>query len=91
MALERYDEPEPVNLGSGFEITIRDLAQQIAEVVGFQGRILWDTTKPNGQPRRALDVTRAERAFGFRAVVPFGEGLARTVRAYRSALVAATA
>src|SRR5438034_10816121 len=56
LALERYDEPEPVNLGSGFEITIRDLAQQIAEVVGFQGRILWDTTKPNGQPRRALDV-----------------------------------
>jgi GDP-L-fucose synthase len=91
LALERYDEPEPVNLGSGSEITIRDLAQRIAEFVGFRGRIHWDTTKPNGQPRRALDVSRAERAFGFRATVPFNEGLARTVAAYRSALVTATA
>jgi GDP-L-fucose synthase len=85
-ALERYDEPEPVNLGSGQEITIRDLAEQLAMIIGFSGRIVWDSSKPNGQPRRALDVTRAERAFGFRATVPFDVGLARTVRSYQSVL-----
>jgi GDP-L-fucose synthase len=90
-ALERYDEPDPVNLGAGNEITIRDLAERIAKIIGFRGRIVWDASKPNGQPRRALDVTRAERAFGFRATVPFDDGLARTVKFYQSALSSARA
>jgi GDP-L-fucose synthase len=83
LAAERYDDPEPVNLGSGFEISIRDLAERIAAQTGFQGRIVWDTSKPNGQPRRRLGTGRAERAFGFRATTPFEEGLARTVEWYR--------
>jgi len=67
LATERYDKPEPVNLGSGQEISINDLANLIKKLTGYQGAIIWDTTKPNGQPRRLLDVTRAEREFGFRA------------------------
>lgn len=90
-ALERYDEPDPVNLGAGFEISIKDLAERIARIVGFGGQILWDTTKPNGQPRRALDVAKAEREFGFRARVPFDVGLERTVRYYEAALANAVA
>ena len=78
-AAERYDSPEPVNLGSGMEISIRDLAQKIAELVGFRGRIEWDTAQPNGQPRRRLDVSRAEREFGFSAKTSFDEGLRRTI------------
>jgi GDP-L-fucose synthase len=78
-AAERYDGPEPVNLGSGMEISIRDLAQKIAELVGFRGRIEWDTAQPNGQPRRRLDVSRAEKEFGFRAKTSFDEGLRRTI------------
>jgi len=78
-AAERYDSPEPVNLGSGMEISIRDLAQKIAELVGFRGRIEWDTAQPNGQPRRRLDVSRAEKEFGFRAKTSFDEGLRRTI------------
>ncbi|MHB8761374.1 MAG: GDP-L-fucose synthase family protein [Coriobacteriia bacterium] len=78
-AAERYDGPEPVNLGSGMEISIRDLAETIARHTGFQGRIVWDTTKPNGQPRRMLDVSRAKRCFGFQATTPFEEGLRKTV------------
>jgi GDP-L-fucose synthase len=85
LAGERYDDPEPVNLGSGEEIAIRDLAELVADVTGFDGEIVWDTTKPNGQPRRRLDVTRAERFFGFRARTPFREGLERTVAWYRTA------
>lgn len=77
-AAERFDRPEPVNLGSGMEISIRDLAQKIAELVGFRGRIKWDTAQPNGQPRRRLDVSRAEKEFGFRAKTSFDEGL-RTI------------
>jgi GDP-L-fucose synthase len=91
LALERYDEPDPVNLGSGHEISIRDLAEQIAKVIGFRGRIVWDPSKPNGQPRRALDVTKAERAFGFRATVPFEVGLVQTVKSYQSVLASARA
>jgi GDP-L-fucose synthase len=82
MAAERYEGGEPVNLGSGREIGIRDLAQAIAEKVRYTGRIVWDTTKPSGQPRRLLDVSRAEMHFGFRAATPFDEGLARTIAWY---------
>ncbi len=78
-ATERYDDSEPVNIGAGFEISIRDLATKIAALAGYEGRITWDTTKPNGQPRRCLDVSRAERGFGFRAQTTFDEGLRKTV------------
>jgi GDP-L-fucose synthase len=81
-ATEKYDRPEPVNLGSGVEIGIRDLAEKIAQITGFHGAIRWDTAQPNGQPRRCLDVTRAEREFGFRAHTSFDEGLRRTVEWY---------
>ncbi len=84
LAAERYDGEEPVNLGTGQEISIRDLAQVIAEEVGFLGKIIWDATKPNGQPRRCLDVSRAEKLFGFRAACTFREGIRRTVRWYIS-------
>jgi len=83
-ATERYNAPAPVNLGSGNEITIRELAERVAHATGYHGRITWDTTKPNGQPRRALDVSRAEREFGFRAGTAFEEGLRRTVEWYRA-------
>jgi GDP-L-fucose synthase len=79
LATERYDGSEPVNLGTGEEIPIRDLAQMIAKEVGFSGSIVWDTTKPNGQPRRCLDVSRAEKYFGFRARCGLDEGIAKTV------------
>lgn len=84
LAAERYNGAEPFNLGSGMEIRIKDLAELIARVTGFQGRIVWDTSKPNGQPRRALDTSRAERYFGFRAQMPFEEGLRRTVEWYKA-------
>ena len=79
LATERYDDTEPVNLGSGREIAMRDLAAQIAALVGFPGRIVWDTSKPNGQPRRCLDVSRAATAFDWRAEMEFAEGLKRTI------------
>jgi GDP-L-fucose synthase len=84
MAAEAYSGAEPVNLGAGFEITIRGLTELIAKLMGFTGRILWDPNKPDGQPRRCLDTSRAERLFGFRAQVPFEEGLNRTIEWYRS-------
>jgi GDP-L-fucose synthase len=74
-----YDGLEPVNLGAGFEITIKDLVEKIRGLVGYEGRIIWDTTKPDGQPRRQLDTSRAQQLFGFKAVVGFDEGLRRTV------------
>ncbi len=83
LASEHYNQPDPVNLGSGFEISIKDLSETIADLVGFKGRIGWDTSKPNGQPRRALDITRAEQSFGFKAQVNFEEGLRRTIDWYR--------
>lgn len=86
LAAERYDKPEPVNLGAGFEITIRDLTEKIAKLCGFTGKIRWDTTQPNGQPRRSLDTSRAEREFGFRAKVRFEEGLKETIEWYRKAV-----
>ena len=85
LAAELYDGAEPVNLGTGEEISIADLAGLIAELTGYAGEIGWDTTEPNGQPRRRLDTTRAEERFGFRAAVPLREGLARTVAWYRTA------
>ena len=83
-AARLYDDPEPVNLGSGREITIRELAETIAELTGFSGELVWDTSKPNGQPRRRLDVSRAEERFGFRARTDFREGLERTIAWYRA-------
>jgi GDP-L-fucose synthase len=83
MGAEKYDGPEAVNLGAGFEIKIRDLVETIARLMGFTGEIRWDATKPDGQPRRCLDVSRAEKLFGFRAQVGFQEGLRRTIEWYR--------
>jgi GDP-L-fucose synthase len=82
LAAERYNGPEPVNLGAGFEITIKDLVQLIAELTEFDGEITWDTTKPDGQPRRCLDVSRAEQEFGFQAKTDFRVGLKKTVGWY---------
>jgi GDP-L-fucose synthase len=90
LAAERYDGAEPVNVGTGEEVSIRELAETIAELSGFEGEILWDTSMPNGQPRRRLDTTRARELFGFEARTPLREGLERTIAWYRSA-VAATA
>jgi GDP-L-fucose synthase len=85
LAAEHYDGAEPVNLGTGAEISIRELAQLVADVTGFDGRITWDRSMPNGQPRRSLDSSRAEELFDFRARTPLREGLERTVAWYRSA------
>jgi GDP-L-fucose synthase len=84
LAAERYDGGDPVNLGAAREISIRDLAELIADVTGFEGSITWDTTKPNGQPRRSVDGSRARELFGFEAHTPLREGLERTVSWYRS-------
>jgi GDP-L-fucose synthase len=82
LATERYNKPEPVNLGAGMEITIRDLVSLIQELTHYSGYIHWDTSKPDGQPKRSLDVSRAEKEFGFRATMPFREGLRRTIAWY---------
>jgi len=82
LATQRYDKADPVNLGSGMEISIRDLATIIAEMTGFKGKILWDANQPNGQPRRRLDVSRAENEFGFRAATSFEKGLRKTIDWY---------
>jgi len=84
LATERYDKPDPVNVGSGHEISIRDLATKIAALTDFRGQIVWDASKPNGQPRRCLDVTRAVAEFGFRAQTDFDQGLRQTIAYYRS-------
>jgi GDP-L-fucose synthase len=83
LAAERYDGPEPVNLGNGVETSIRETADLVAEAVGFAGRIVWDTSMPNGQPRRSLDASRARELFGFEARTQLRDGLARTVAWYR--------
>ncbi|HYI11705.1 MAG TPA: GDP-L-fucose synthase [Thermoanaerobaculia bacterium] len=83
LAAERYEAADPVNLGSGEERSIAEIAGLIAAKTGFGGRIVWDSSKPNGQPRRALDTSRAAEAFGFRAATPFAEGLARTIAWWR--------
>lgn len=84
LASERYDGVEPVNLGAGFEMTICDLLEVVAELTNFKGAIYWDTTKPDGQPRRKLDVSRANELFGFHATTDFREGLRRTIAWYES-------
>jgi GDP-L-fucose synthase len=89
LAAEKYNKSDPVNLGSGNEISIKDLAEKIARLTGFEGRLVWDTTQPNGQPRRGLDTSRAAREFGFRAAVDFEEGLRRTIAWYRETRQAA--
>jgi GDP-L-fucose synthase len=86
LAAERYDGPEPVNLGAGKEISIRELAELIAELTGYTGRIVWDTERPNGQPRRSVDATRARELFGFEARTPLRAGIERTVAWYRAAV-----
>jgi GDP-L-fucose synthase len=87
-AAEHFNGPDPVNLGVGHEITIRDLATTIARLTGYEGEIVWDATKPDGQPRRALDTTRARDAFGFTAATSFEDGLKRTIAWYESRLLA---
>ncbi|MGI6740978.1 MAG: GDP-L-fucose synthase family protein [Brevefilum sp.] len=82
LATERYNKSDPVNLGSGFEISIKDLVQMIARMTGFEGELVWDTTKPNGQPRRALDTSRAKQEFDFEARTDFEEGLQKTIDWY---------
>ena len=84
MATEKYDKSDPINLGAGFEITIRDLVKLIVKLTGFKGKIVWDKTKPDGQPRRCLDTTRAEKEFGFKAKTKFEEGLKKTIEYYRA-------
>jgi len=83
LAAERYDRPEPVNLGAGFEITIRDLVELIVTLTGFAGKIIWDASKPDGQPRRMLDVSKAKAEFSFVARTTFADGLQRTIEWYR--------
>jgi len=83
LATERYGSEEPVNIGTGFEISIEQLVQMIADLTGFHGRIIWDKSKPNGQPRRCLDTSRALQLFGFRAQTDFREGLRKTIQWYK--------
>lgn len=88
LATEKYNGSEPVNLGSGMEISIKELVTLIARLTGFEGELIWDKTKPNGQPRRRLNVERAEREFGFKAQVNFEEGLRRTIEWYKTQMSA---
>jgi GDP-L-fucose synthase len=84
LAAERYNSPEPVNLGAGFEISIAQLANKIVELTGFKGKLVWDASKPDGQPRRSLDTSRAFEKFGFRASIGFDQGLRQTIDWYES-------
>ncbi len=84
LAAEKYNKSDPVNLGSGFEISIRDLVKIIAKYTGFKGKIIWDKTRPDGQPRRCLDVSKARKEFGFRAQTDFEEGLRKTIEWYKT-------
>ncbi len=86
LAAERYNSSDPVNIGSAFEISIRDLLETIARLTGFQGEIVWDTSKPNGQPRRKLDINRARERFGFESQTSFEEGLRRTIAWYTASV-----
>lgn len=90
LAAKEYDKPAPVNLGSGQEITIKDLASLVAELTAYRGKTRWDTTKPDGQPRRCLDTTRAKKEFGFQAKVELREGLRKTIEWYKEAHHGAT-
>ena len=82
LATERYNKPDPVNIGTGFEITIKHLVELITKLTGFKGKVVWDTSKPDGQPRRCLDTSKAEKEFGFKAKMDFEEGLKRTIKSY---------
>jgi GDP-L-fucose synthase len=84
LAAEHYNKPDPVNIGAGFEISIRDLVHLIAQLTGFKGEIIWDTSKPGGQPRRCLDTTRAKKEFGFQSKTGFEEGLRKTIEWFRA-------
>jgi GDP-L-fucose synthase len=86
LATEKYNKPDPVNLGAGFEISIKDLVELIARLTAFKGKIVWDTSKPDGQPRRKLNVSKAEKEFGFRANTSFEEGLKKTIDCYLSTM-----
>ncbi len=87
LATEKYNKSEPVNLGAGFEISIKDLVKLIVKLTGFKGKIIWDTSKPDGQPRRCLDTSKAEKEFGFKAKMDFEEGLKRTIEWYEQSIV----
>jgi GDP-L-fucose synthase len=89
LATENYDKPDPVNLGTGKEISIKDLVSLIVELTGFKGEIRWNSSQPDGQPRRSVDASRAETEFGFKAHVDFREGLQRTIKSYREHLAVA--
>jgi GDP-L-fucose synthase len=91
LATERYNGAEPINIGTGREVTIRELVGTIVRLTGFRGRVLWDPSKPDGQPRRCLDVSKAEKLFGFRARTPLEEGLERSVAWYRAQRMAPAA
>jgi len=82
LATEKYEKPEPVNIGTGFEISVKDLVKLIVKLTGFRGKIVWDKTKPDGQPRRCLDITKAQNEFGFKALTSFEVGLKKTIRWY---------
>ncbi len=83
LATEKYDKVDPVNIGAGFEISIKDLADLIREIIGFKGKIVWDTLKPDGQPKRCLDTSRADKEFGFKAKTDFKKGLEKTIKWYK--------
>ena len=84
LAAQRYDGADPVNIGTGVETSIRETVELVAELTGYEGEIAWDTSMPNGQPRRSLDATRAKELFGFEAKTPLREGLERTIAWYRA-------
>jgi GDP-L-fucose synthase len=87
LATEKYNEPDPVNIGAGFEITIKELVEKIVKLTGFQGKLIWDNSKPDGQPRRCLDTNRAYEKFGFRAKTNFEEGLKKTIEWYKANII----
>lgn len=86
LAMEGYNKSDPVNIGAGFEISIKELVELIVELTGFKGQIIWDKSKPDGQPRRMLDTTKAFKEFGFRAKTDFREGLKKTIEWYKKSL-----
>jgi GDP-L-fucose synthase len=86
LAMERYKKSDPVNIGAGFEISIKELVELIVELTGFKGNIIWDKSKPDGQPRRMLDTTKAFKEFGFKAKTSFEEGLKKTIEWYKNSL-----
>jgi GDP-L-fucose synthase len=86
LATEKYNKSDPINIGAGFEISIKELVKLIGELTGFKGRIIWDKSKPDGQPRRMLDTTKAFTEFGFKAKTGFREGLKKTIEWYKNSL-----